>query len=967
MAHQEYFNLLELGDGKGTHTIGGRDARITNYEFYKYYSLALSMGENDGECISEYLEDTSPFRLSLEAIFSARGEAFDNPFVEEMFLKALVSVVQVQLFSSFLFLTEDMIENICVVLANDVDVSNDIHTCKLVLHFPYAVIPIAEWQGLVTNIIRTMNERKLELLLTAAPVQGSSGMFRWSNVIAKEPPEAIPMYGIDDLRYAATFMKSGNALVESCLDDIYTDIHLSFEGIQFDQISAENLLPLILSQRYCKFILGKKTDSRPVTPIPEIGEDTTNVPASHVPSSVSLMADTTDPIALSRYFSTMLDQTRFTRENYARDIGRVFSSLTYGSRRGMTIWISIMKDNLGETKPEYTKDKDISAWCTAEYRKMTGDLELTEKTMAWYASIDNPTRYAAWHKAWCTEKMKDAATMPSNVPIADAFYRTYWLEFVFDPIERIWYRFEDHGWRQDYSKKIELCLRENFLKKFTALDIDLGRAIHAGAGNVDEISKIKAGCEKVRGILLDQRSLKNILEAAKPLFSREDLSDTMNSNVSYLRFPNGVIEAIPKSIFFRPGKPEDWISIMARYHFPTDLTWDSPDVKFILDWLLKAYQVVEKRDYVIRFFSSCLRGGNLEKLVVFFLGESGDNSKSMIIMLLEAAFGDMVQKCSPALLKDANNDAGKPTPALIALAMKRLGIFDESGKSVNANDVKKLSGGDKLPMRGLFKSQGKSREVSAKLLMVGNKVGEMLDRDQAGMNRMVYITHNSRWSSKAPKDPEEQREKHHYPVDRNFREKIPAYAPAFMWILFQTYPEYANGDKKIPDCILRDTVKHWETTDVYKIFCDTFVYKSSGSTLSLDTAYRHFKVWMKEYHSDKRIQNLIDARKELERVLGPAEDLPSSAFWQDVTIDTVDGCAIPTGSSKEDARTYITNRSRSRSRGRSTTRTLNKRAPRNKTNSKDKGAMASNMITGGEEDTEEYTQGQASRYSISEI
>lgn len=970
MAHQEYFNLLEVGNGKGTHIIGGRDARITDYEFYKYYALSLSMGEKSSEIISEYVEDTSPFRLCLEGIFSAQGEAFDNPFVEEIFLKTLVSLVQTQLSNNFLFLTEDMVENTCIILANDIDTTQNVHTCKLVLHFPYAVIPIAEWQGLVTNIIRVMNEKKLELLLTCVPVQGCSGMFRWSNVITMEPPKFISMYGLDDVKYTTTFIKSGNALLESCLEDIYTSTYLSFDDIQFDDISADNLLPLILSQRYCRYVLAKKTDSRPVTPIAEIGEETSSIPPDFCASSIAQMADTSDPIALARYFSTMLDQVRFTRENYARDIGRIFSSLTYGSNRGRSIWISIMKDNLVDTTPEYTKGKDITTWCIQEYRKMTGDLELTEKTLAWYASIDNPTRYATWHKAWCIEKMKEAAIMQKSVPIADAFYRTFWLEYVYDPIDCIWYRFEDHGWKHDHKKKIELGLREDFLKKFTALDIDLGRAIHAGADNVDEISKIKAGCEKVRGILMDQRSLKSILDAAKPLFSREDLSDTINSNPAYLRFPNGVIEAMPKSIFFRPGKPEDWVSLMAPYHFATDLTWESPDVVFIMDWFSKVYQIKEKRDYVIRFFSSCIRGGNLEKIVAFFLGESGDNSKSMIILLLEAAFGSLVQKCPTALLKDVNNDAGKPTPSLMALAMKRIGIFDESGKSVNANDVKKLSGGDKLPMRGLFKSQAKSREISAKLIMVGNKMGEMLDRDRAGMGRMVQITHNSRWSSNAPKDPKEQEEQHHYPVDRNFREKIPAYAPAFMWILFQIYPEYANGDKKIPECILKDTVKHWENTDVYKIFCNTFVYESAGSTLSVDTAYRHFKVWMKEYHGDKRVQNLIDAKKEMERVLGPLCELPSASYWQGLTIDTLDGYAIPIGSTKEDTRQYMTNRSRSRSRGRSATRNINNRRRRNVESSKDKNTVASSILTGQpcdniEENNVEYTA--SNRYSIMEV
>lgn len=97
----------------------------------------------------------------------------------------------------------------------------------------------------------------------------------------------------------------------------------------------------------------------------------------------------------------------------------------------------------------------------------------------------------------------------------------------------------------------------------------------------------------------------------------------LDTNPYTMGCENGVIEIRKSKAFFRPGKPEDFISISTGINYPENYTWEHPNVKKLLDYYneIHIHDIVEKR---IKLDSSYLNENNRNEFTIWCGGDSKD-------------------------------------------------------------------------------------------------------------------------------------------------------------------------------------------------------------------------------------------------------------------------------------------------------------------------------------------------------
>jgi hypothetical protein len=256
--------------------------------------------------------------------------------------------------------------------------------------------------------------------------------------------------------------------------------------------------------------------------------------------------------------------------------------------------------------------------------------------------------------------------------------------------------------------------------------------------------------------------------------SPETVYYTMDRNPALLGFDDGVFYVDDKDVtkwrFYRRGSiPTEWlVSKSVGYNFPGDdtgepLTEAQRDqmAAFIARIFETTFADLETRAQIKDACGALLRGGSgLVKKIIFFVGRGGNNNKSGIIKMLEEALGKYATTADRSLVYNSTDvAAGAATPEIESVVESRAVAVHEaepprgpSGRGggallpLNAGMCKKLSGGDKLKFRGLYK--GFQETVSLfKLILLANKPPLISGDDDPLFDRTYPIDFDSQFLS----------------------------------------------------------------------------------------------------------------------------------------------------------------------------------------------------------------------------
>ena len=145
---------------------------------------------------------------------------------------------------------------------------------------------------------------------------------------------------------------------------------------------------------------------------------------------------------------------------------------------------------------------------------------------------------------------------------------------------------------------------------------------------------------------------------------------------------------------------------------------------------------------LMRWLGYCLTGENSEEKFLIWIGR-GSNGKGTLGVTLLEMLGDYA--CSlpqRALLKNSifSNDADKATTSLNCLEKRRFALSEELPQKAELNValIKNLTGGDRLPIRQLYR-EGKDIRNFAKINISGNFTPTLPNVDDDGLKRRELL------------------------------------------------------------------------------------------------------------------------------------------------------------------------------------------------------------------------------------
>jgi len=822
----------------------------------------------------------------------------EDGYYHEDFLMAFVRCCQLVMQEN-LNITDPSTLCCCVLESSQSWNEGEAHVTHFRVQFPYCRTELS----VQTRLLRP----RLIQLLRTTNVMGhlhQQPIGDWEQIIDPTiPQETLPMYGSTmapqeakmQLNYLWPVITEQH-LKERSIDSLELD-HF-FNMVQYHQHVQQGLirtsvfhdapdtnhwLPLFLSTY---FWLGLTTE-RVRDDIQTIGRTTFTLGTPRVATNAGMSSiENESDLGIAERLLPLLSTDRVDGENYWLDVGRALYNADNGGEAGLHHWIQFTERS----------DSKSAEDCRNLYYGFTPN-GITIKTIGWYASKDSPDSYRAWHLKWCQAAMERASS-GLHTDVAEALYRVYWLDYVCSSVSQsIWYKFRENRYvKLDSGVELSRALSTDFLRRFESLRLSI---LQRGMEATDNEQKDKYEMlnKKLSTLICKLKTVSyksNVMKEAREKFYHERFNDFLDKNENLLGMYNCVLEACEDKIIARGGKPEDYVSMSTGVPYRAEYSWETPVVKMLMKWLHQVFVDPELFHYTMKDFASFLKGKNSEKLFRIWTG-MGNNSKSMIVKLFEAAFGSYVVKIPVELVTSKKQGSGSASPELAQTKGTRAAFMEEpdDDEPMKKGVIKRYTGGDSLFMRFLHENGGKV-EAMMKLILISNDVPAIPGSDSATKERVLISPFFSRWLK--PNDPnlpateEEQMEKRLFKQDRFFEKKIPEMASAFIWVLSQYYPAYINeGLADTPKAVREETKKYWDKHDYYQMYvndCLEAAFLPDGttpdhnSTLTFTELSNAFKIWFRDMYPGVVVPKGEVIKSEFARILGPQQNRK----WRGVRI-----------------------------------------------------------------------------------
>lgn len=784
-------------------------------------------------------------------------------------------------------------------------IDDKIDCLKLRIQFPYCLIDIKEQlEVLKPNVIKRFRSEKTSSRFQIEPIK------KWDETILNNLKYSISLYGSSykesepSLEYKFTLgyidkeIENGEKKEEANhnarslpLDENFPvsnhqmyNLKLITEDI-INEYEYDFWYPLIFSINYWSeqsITLKNK-------------EEKDNNESSVKDSLISdkLINNPSDK-ELAIFFLNLLNISRFIGDEITwLTVGKAIYQIYDGEEDGLKLFILKTEEatkKINNIKEFLIYRKTIKNTCEFHYNSFN-NVHNTIKTLAWFAREDSPKIFKTWQTKWINSSiMNSLSNLGSD--IAKCIYRNCWLKHVYSPTTKRWFYFHKHNWREDPNAlKIRKMIVEDFVNLFERYRAKLSQEIsendnkqvkEQGEINIKNVNKLIAK-------LKDRPQ--QFISHLEVEFEYQKFESVLDDNLNLLGVNNGVLEISGGEIFFRPGRPEDYIHKHMYINYNKDLSYNDPSVKTLLDWFNKAFcdedEEVQKEvvNHFLKFCASTLKGGNTDKLFVLFSGAKGDNTKSGMIKLFEETLGPYCFKFKAETFASKKFiNASGATPELFQATKTRVGFIDEfegQGK-ISKRMIKVITGSDTFFVRGNYQD-GEKIKPSFKIIGVCNDPPEFEDFDQAMINRFRIFPFNSRFLvENVPETEREQKKKKIFKADKNFNEKIKYLSVAFLWLMTENYSRYVTEGLVDPLKIKKATEQYWKDNDFYKQFIDDNYSKSKNEEdiIFLKDIYNNFRLWYSENNPDTKIPNAKDFKKEMITRLG---DLTKNKYWTGYT------------------------------------------------------------------------------------
>lgn len=915
-------------------TLYGPNARWTvppanQGAFWKGYCDLVRKKADDPQsnlCLAERPIECMPLITKLTFRYHADDTEHDDPDWEpydDEFLYWVVHFYQVALAESVHIQTTNFAELISVVLESnthwyeeDRESGRRFLMMEVRVHFPYAHVDVTTQNRVIRpKVIQMLRNNNIMSKLQRAPVGD------WDQIISSSVVnEPITLYGSSEvqgrpkLKLAHVWagigrdtLDSGNQidelpLKESFMPENHSQVLMKTLPLDTfsDNYDLEYWLPMFTSIGYWSGILVPQapTDNKQFSSNVRVDRQSEPPRIFGSPANTptrTRQEDTDIDMELAERFLPMINTSRFSQEGFWINIGRALYSSDEGGENGLLSWIRHTERAISAfpVVPDFTMVAGNLADTSRDLYQTFGNNPITWKTLAWYAREDSPDRFSSWHREWCLTSMEQALTC-YHTDVTVALYRVYFLEFVYCSIGKgRWYQYRNHRWTEiSQGMALRRAISRDFMRRFESLRMNLSRQIHDSHDDAfkanGEITMKKI--TQLIGKLKTQPFKGSIMGEASEHFNNDRFVSLLDLNADLTGYTNGIVEVTSGKAMFRRGMPEDYISMCTNIPFLTVCSWDHPLVKEVMTWLSRVFPDKPLLHHFLKFAASCLKGRNSDKIFSVWTG-GGDNSKSMIVKLFEAALGAYCIKLPVILLSEKGGNSSGPTPQLARAKSTRVAFLDEPEDDVpiHKGTIKRYTGGDSFFAR-MLQDNGGDVQATFKMVLMCNKVPIIPNADKAIKNRTRLFPFLSTWTDNPPEDEAEQMRQRLFKKNVSFEKRIPIMAPAFAWIMSQYYPYYTTEGLVDPTIVTETTDAYWRDNDVYAQFAaDTIqeVYTSdnvrdSSARCTLSEIYTEFKMWFRDAFPGTKVPERSIVRTELSsrwgRMVGTA--------WHGIRIAT---------------------------------------------------------------------------------
>ena len=538
----------------------------------------------------------------------------------------------------------------------------------------------------------------------------------------------------------------------------------------------------------------------------------------------------------------LLAQFRSEDRNEWISIGWALYNIGNGCSQALELWLEF-----SSRSSSYNE-----AVCVDEWEKME-KRNLTIGTLRYFASVDNPELYKQLKKDETDNYVKESLNGSHN-DVAKVLFSEYENEFVCTGIQnKIWYQFINHKWEEIEEG---VFLREKISSEIVSKYVEIGKTLFeklSGVSDKAEEVMYNARLKNVRTLITNLKSAtykNSIMKECSEVFYDRTFKNKLDSNPYLICFVNGVYDL--KESFFRPGRPEDYISKSMPINYREFEEWDDR-VFQVHDYLEKVFPDTSLRRYFLDHASDIFVGGNHRKVVLFWTGE-GDNAKSVTQGIFEQMLGELAIKFSTTLVTGKKTNIGTANPELARAGGTRWAVLEEpdGDEQINIGILKSLSGNDSYWARDLFEKGKATKEIKPmfKLIFICNKLPKMKYSDKATWNRIRVIPFEStfvRPGEPCPESYEEQLRQKRFPMDSEFSNKIPFLLEPFAWILLNHRKNVFYGSEE-PEKVKTATNQYIQQNDIYKQYIDEniVIVEDEKCILALAEVYLDFKGWYKE-------------------------------------------------------------------------------------------------------------------------
>lgn len=612
------------------------------------------------------------------------------------------------------------------------------------------------------------------------------------------------------------------------------------------------------------------------------------------------------PLELCRIFVGMLSTQRYKGEISRNKVGQVLFNVMKGSEDGLELWKDSIRSKLeamnnglpdayaeagrlGISVDQYlmTREQfpDRQALLRASDDELQETIEIinsacnelwqyfeytdsTIGTLKFWAKMDNPEQYAAFmQKDVITLAWRCLNPTAGHTDAAKLCYAKYSDMVTCANIrDNSWYGYWQNRWHElDKCHRLRTLISDELPPLFERILDECMTEYRRAIGDEDKEkwAKLSRAASDMIKKLKDVPYKNHLITECCERFYDPDFFQKLDEDRTLIGCPNGVYEL--ETGLFRPGKPEDFITLSTKAKYNEHYNWDHPRVKAVVYYMKTVYPDVNLRHYVQKAFGTILEGGNMNKDFYNMVGE-GDNSKSMIAKLLKLALGKYISKIPVSMIMGKRGNADNATPHLADKKGVRALFVEEPPKGQsNVSVVKELSGNDDILSRALFKMPI-IFSPQWKLFVFTNHMLEAPADEKAYWNRQKVVDHESTFSFDAPASEAEQFAKKVFPRDPFFDRKLLDMAEPFFWCLIQWYGHFKKEGLIPPDRVLHATNQAKLRNDIYLQYIKAALEQGTQhDTIDVMALYTDFRDWHQKGFGGRAFPNLQEFEDEMSK------------------------------------------------------------------------------------------------------